>query len=205
MAVGRFPGPRTTRPLLVSSGGHDAAVSEEDVVVVVGVGTADIEPDRVRASIGVSTVAETVGAALAAAAVAQDRIIAVALAAGVGRSAIQTIGYHVGPEYDANGPANRHRADATLSIVVHDVAGAGELLGAMSEAAGDSFRVHGVMPESSQEVAGRREARASAVRVARQQAEELAAAASVRLGRLRSLVEGGAAADGPWRGGAGRS
>lgn len=167
-------------------------MTEEAVIVVVAVGSAELIPDRVRAIVGVSCVATTVGQALSDAALAQEQILKVATAAGVERSAIQSAGYHVGENYGLSGGAAGHRADASLSIVVEDTALAGSLLGSMGEAVGDAFRVHAVRPESSDVEGGRRIAREGAVGAARRQAQELATAAGVELGRLRSLVENGA-------------
>jgi uncharacterized protein len=164
-------------------------VTEDAVIVVVGVGSAELIPDRVRAMVGVSSVAPTIGQALSDAARAQEDIVNVALAAGVGRSSIQTAGYHVGENYAPSGAGGGHRADASLSIVVEDMALAGSLLGSMAEAVGDAFRVHGVRPEASDMEGGRRVARESAVGAARRQAQELAMAAGVQLGKLLSLVE----------------
>lgn len=162
------------------------------MIVVVGVGSAEMSPDRVRAIVGVSSVAPTVGQALSDAALAQEQIVKAALAAGIERSSIQTAGYHVGENYGLSGGAAGHRADASLSIVVEDMALAGSLLGSMGEAVGDAFRVHAVRPEASDLESGRRVAREAAVGAARRQAEELATAAGVELGRLLSLVENGA-------------
>ena len=176
-------------------------IEEEDVIVVVGAGVAEVAPDRVRAVIGASCVAATVAEALTAVATAQERILGIVLGAGIDRSSVQTLGYHVGPDFDARGPSDRHRADVTLAVVLDDIVGAATLLAAMSEAVGDAFRVNGVTPESSDLEPGRRVAREAAVGAARRQAEELAAAAGVRLGRLRSLAEGSGPTVRPWGGG----
>ena len=162
------------------------------MIVVVGVGSAELIPDRVRAIVGVSSVASTIGQALSDAARAQEHLVNVALAAGVERSSIQTAGYQVGENYPPSGGAGGHRADASLSIVVEDMALAGSLLASIAEAVGDAFRVHAVRPEASDVEAGRRAAREAAVGAARRQAQELAMAAGVQLGRLLSLVENGA-------------
>jgi uncharacterized protein YggE len=162
---------------------------------------AEVEPDRIRAIVGVSTVASTVGEALSAAAEAQERIIEAAVAAGVDRSAAQTVGYRVGQDYEPGGAVSRHRADVSLSLVFPDIAGASSLLAVMGEAAGDSFRVHGVNPEASDAEPARRVAREAAVTAAARQAGELASAAGVRLGRLKSLVEGAGGPGGQWSGG----
>lgn len=179
---------RRVRATLIARG-HDSDMNEDAVIVVVGVGSAELEPDRVRAVVGVSTVATTVGQALSDAAVAQERMVNVAADAGIERSLVQTVGYHVGPDYDSRGGPSRQRADASLSLAIDDMARAGALIAEMSEAVGDSFRIHAVRPESSDVERGRSVAREAAVRAARRQAEELAAAAGVELGRLRSLVE----------------
>ena len=167
-------------------------MTEDAVIVVVGVGSAVLIPDRVRAVVGVSSVATTVGQALSDAALAQEQIVNVALAAGVERSAIQTAGYRVGENYGPSGGAAGHRADASLSIFVEDTTLAGSLLNSMSEAVGDAFRVHAVGPEASDVEGGRSVAREAAVGAARRQALELATAAGVELGRLLSLVENAA-------------
>lgn len=164
---------------------------DEDVIVVVGVGTGHAEPDLVRAHIGVSMVAPTVSEALTNAAAAQSRIIEVLLAAGVDRTAIRTIGYQAGQDYETPGPSSRHRADVNLEVRLPDIDRVGRLLADVGETAGDGLRVRGIFSELSDPEPARTVARAAAVSAARAQAEELAAAAGVRLGRLRSLVEGG--------------
>ena len=164
-------------------------MSDPGVIVAVGIGAAGGVPDRVRVMVGVSTVAESVGEAMSDAAAAQDRLIEAAMAAGVDRSSIQTAGYNVGRDYEAGPVPSRYRADAGLALLLPDMTAAAAVLGSMSDAAGDAFRIHFVRPELSDTEAARRTARADAVRAARRQAEELAGAAGVELGRLRSLVE----------------
>ena len=82
--------------------------------------------------------------------------------------------------------------DVAIQVVLPDVTSAGELLARVSDAVGEGFRVDGVWPDLADPSPARRSARTDAVNAAREQAEELAVAAGVRLGRLRSLVEGGA-------------
>ena len=164
---------------------------DEDVIVVVGVGAGEAEPDSVRATIGVSLVAPTVAEALTGAAAAHATVIEVLEAGGVARRDIRTVGYQAGPDYDGARSSSRHRADATLEVRVAGLGEVGSLLARVGEAVGDALRVHSILPEVSDPEPARSAARAAAVSAARKQAEELAAAAGVRLGRLRSLVEGG--------------
>jgi len=166
-------------------------MDEADVIVVVGVGSAQAEPDRVRVIVGASVVADTVGEALTAAAQAQERLVATLTAAGVVKESIQTTAYNAGRDYESAESLNRQRADVSLRVTLPDVVSAGELLARVSEAVGAGFRVNGLWPDLADPESARRTARADAVAAARRQAEELAAAAGVRLGRLRSLVEGG--------------
>ena len=166
------------------------------MIVVLGVGTAMVEPDRVRAALGISITALTVGEALTDAAGAQARALDVLRSAGVPSSAVQTSGYRAGRDHEASHGSTRQRVDVSLHVTLPDVATAGELLARVSDAVGDGFRVDHVWPHVSDPSAARRAARAAAVAAAREQAEELAAAAGVRLGRLRSLVEGGAVGGG---------
>ena len=172
------------------------------MIVVMGVGTAMVEPDRVRAALGISVVALSVGEALTEAAGAQARALEVLRSAGVPSSAVQTSGYRAGRDHEASQGSKRQRVDVSLHVALPDVATAGTLLARVSDAVGDGFRVDAVWPHVSDPSAARRAARAAAVVAAREQAEELAAAAGVGLGRLRSLVEGGAiVGGGPLSGG----
>jgi len=166
-------------------------VDEADVIVVTGVGTVHTDPDRVRATVGISTVALSVGEALVSAAAAQRRALDALAAAGVAAASIQTSGYRAGRDYEGPQGSSRQRVDVSLQIILGDVVTAGELLAKVSDAVGDDFRVDGVWPDLGDPSSARRTARAAAVAAARDQAEQLAAAAGVRLGRLRSLVEGG--------------
>jgi uncharacterized protein len=163
---------------------------DEDVIVVTATGTAAAAPDGVRAHVGLSVPAPTVAEALTAAAAGQERIVEELLAAGVDRSAIRTVAYQAGEDYGPAGPVKRHRADATLEICLPDIGRVGELLARLAEVVGDGLRINSVQPDLGDPEPARQEARAAAVVNARRQAEELADAAGVRLGRLRSLVEG---------------
>lgn len=162
------------------------------MIVVTGVGTVQAEPDRVRARLGVSVVALSVGEALTSAAAAHGRTVEALRLGGVEGGSVQTSGYRAGRDYEAPAGSSRHRVDVAIQVVLPDVASAGELLARVSGAVGEGFRVDGVWPDLSDPSPARRTARTAAVAAAREQAEELAVAAGVRLGRLRSLVEGGA-------------
>jgi uncharacterized protein YggE len=168
-------------------------VDEEDSIVVVGVGTVLGKPDQVRARVGVSAVAPTIAEALTAAAGTQERLLSVATGAGLARSSIQTSGYRAGHDYQAQPASTRYRVDASLVLLLPDLARAGEVLAEMAAEAGDAFEIHGVSPEISDPEPLRATAREAAVIAARTKAEQLAAAAGVRLGRLRSIVEGASA------------
>jgi uncharacterized protein YggE len=170
------------------------AVDEGDTITVVGVGSVHVEPDRLRLHLAVSSVAPTVAEALSDAAAAQDRMIEVLVAGGLPRTAMQTTGYHAGADHSAPAGSTRQQVEVSLSVVLPDVGDAGELLGRLSDAAGPGFRVNGLSPDIADQAPHRTVARAEAVAAARRMAEELAAAAGVRLGRLRSLVDG---TDGP--------
>jgi len=167
--------------------------SDADVIIVVGVGSAQMEPDRVRAIVGVSVVASTVGEALTAAADAQARLVAVLTADGVRSTSIQTVAYGVGRDRGGDRLSSRHRADVSMRVLLPDVPTAGEIIARAAEAIGDGFRVHGLWPDVADREPAHRSARADAVGAARRQAEELAAAGGVRVGSLRSLVESCAA------------
>jgi uncharacterized protein YggE len=76
-----------------------------------------------------------------------------------------------------------------VTATLHDIAAAGALIDQAAAAAGDAIRVQSIQFSVADESAARAEARADAVRRALAQARQLADAAGVGLGPVRSIVE----------------
>ena len=177
---------------------YGAAVGDQDeqhrrrrdpTVRTTAVGTAQAVPDQVRISMAVEAGADAVGAALRAASEGVDRLLAVLDAQGVPPADRQTSGLAVQPTWTSDGPSG-HTASYGLAVVVRDLAAAGALVQAAAEHVGDLLRVHGFALSVRDPAPAQREARQTAVRSCRAQAEQIAAAAGGELGDLLRLVEG---------------
>jgi uncharacterized protein YggE len=168
-------------------------VAEEgpvDVITVVGTGAAVAEVDGAVLRLGLEVTAGTATAAMSELAQRSDAVSTAGRAAGLTGADLQTQGLSLQPRWE--GPTQRvvgYRAEHTLSVIVADVASAPRLIDVLSGAAGDALRLGGLVMTSSGEPAARADAAERALRNARQQAERLAHAAGVTLGRVLSIRE----------------
>lgn len=165
-------------------------------VTTTAVGTAQVVPDQVRISLAVEAGAGAVGDALRAASEGVDRLIAVLDEAGVPAADRQTSGLGVQPAWAEGGPSG-HTASYGLSVVVRDLAAAGDLVQAAAGAVGDLLRVHGFGLSVRDPEPAQREARRTAVLACRAQAEQVAQAAGGELGDLLRLTEGAGSGGAP--------
>jgi uncharacterized protein len=157
-----------------------------------GTGHVDVKPDLLRISMGVETFAVTTAEVLdtvtSKAALVNDAMKAL----GVPPADIQTTQLTVYPRYDNPGPyasqtISGYVASVGVSVKATDIARASTLVDAAARAAGDAFRVNGLnwsvdKPEPLLAVA-----RADAVAKAGVQAKQLAEAAGLKLGAIRSI------------------
>jgi uncharacterized protein YggE len=165
----------------------------EPVLEVTAAGHAPAVPDQVVVGLGVEVRDASVGPAVSRASDGVDRLLAVLDAAGVTGEDRQTTGLAVQENYGPQGP-DGVLAAYRLTVVVRDLAAAGALVQTAADAVGEALRVYGFSLGVADVEPVEARARAAAVRAARSQAEQLAAAAGARLGRLLELREGG---DGP--------
>jgi uncharacterized protein YggE len=110
-------------------------------------------------------------------------------AAGVPPADRQTSGLDVQPAWTGSRQSG-HTASYGLSVVVQDLASAGQLVQAAAEGIGDLLRVHGFGLAVRDPEPAKAQARSRAVQACRAQAEQLAAAAGGGLGELLRLTEG---------------
>jgi uncharacterized protein YggE len=165
-----------------------------------GTGVATATPDTATVVLGVETRDANAAAALAANSERAAAVIGVIEGAGVPKGDIRTSKLAIlptrAPESDRiTGYEVTNQVTATL----HDVAGAGALIDAAAAAAGDAVRVQDISFSIADETAAKAAARADAVRQALTQAEQLAEAAGVELGPIRSIVELPGAQPAPYR------
>jgi uncharacterized protein len=157
-------------------------------IVVHGVGRVNATPDRVTIQIGVETSAPTAGQALKDNSTKATQLISTLKGRGIAEKDIQTSGLSINPQYDNTGrKIERYIVSNSVSVIVRDVNGAGPLIDAAASSAGDAIRVNSLQFGISETAAIVEQARVGAVADARKQAEQLAKAAGVKLGALRTI------------------
>jgi uncharacterized protein YggE len=146
-------------------------------------------PDRAVFILGASLAAETVAAAMAEVSSRVERLLEVLAGYGVEASRVQTHELSIWPEHDREGARIGFRVRNLVRVVIDDLPRVGEVVAGAIDALGDAAEVQGlrlVLEDSQQAMA---EARRRAWASARAQAEELAAAAGLRLGAPISIIE----------------
>lgn len=192
---------------LVMAGCTDSTVigSGEDLpsITARGVGEVTGIPDTVVIVLGVETQAPQAADALARNNESSEAVIQELRDAGVEEEDIQTSQFSISPRFgerDGLSPDFPVPPGPTGEIVGYTVtnlvtarmsseSNAGELIDAAAQAAGDDIRVQSVRFEIDDKGPLFAEARADAVERAREQAEQLAQAAGVELGEVRSITE----------------
>lgn len=193
-------------PLALSAAFATTAAHAEDAkrdlfITVQGIGNIVVAPDQAMISGGVISEAATAAEALAANSKALAGVVEKLKAAGVAEKDMQTNGFSVQPKYTDYGKTDKapvidgYQVSNSISIKVRDMAKLGDLLDAM--VASGSNAINGVSFIVSDADKRSDDARKAAVADARRKAELYAAAAGVKLGKVLSMSEGGAAVPQP--------
>jgi uncharacterized protein YggE len=170
-------------------GSASSAAAEAGGITVVGTASVSSVPDQAELSFGVQSEGESARAALAANAAEMRKVIAALKAAGV--ADVKTQSVSLSPRYNERSEAQGFVALNTVSATIKQLARAGAVIDA-AVAAGAN-QVYGPSLSSGDQTARYREALKLAVANARANAQVLAAAANVSLGRVTAVVEGGGA------------
>lgn len=186
--------------LVACDGGGDTIVQTTNGgatgIAATGNGRAFGEPDVAVVTVGVNVQRDTVEQARNDAATAQQAVIDSLKDNGVADEDIQTVGFSVYPQY--NYPPDRPQGEIigyvvsnVVSAKIRDLDTTGEIIDDATVAGGNDAVVQGVSftiddPSDLQE-----QARREAVDKARAQAEQLADAAGVNLGKIISISESG--------------
>ena len=173
-----------TLPGLASS-----AAAEAGGITVVGTASVSSVPDRAELSFGVESQGQTARAALAANATEMRKVIAALKAAGA--ADVKTQSVSLSARYDERSEAQGFIAVNSVSVTIKQLARAGAVIDAAVEAGAN--QVYGPSLSSSDETEQYRRALEVAVANARANAQVLAAAANVSLGRVTAIVESGGA------------
>ncbi|CRK50689.1 Lipoprotein [Rhodococcus sp. RD6.2] len=165
------------------------------------VGTVTAAPDTATVVLGVQTQAATADAALAANAERATALIDSLKAKGVAEGDIATSGLSVQPTFgNSSTDITGYQVTNQVTATVHDIAGAGELIDAAAAAAGDAVRVQSLSFSVDDDSELRAQARSKAVQQAQTQAGQIADAAGVSLGGVRSITEVSAETPAPMQG-----
>ena len=173
------------------AGGKAAASSSSGrTITVTGSGSVSTVPDRALFSFGVTSTGTTATQALNANATEMGRVIAAIKASRVTPADIQTQSVSLNPRYTPNGDAIiGYVASNTVSATLRVLDKAGAVVDA-AVAAGAN-QVFGPSLTRSDQTALYQQALRAAVANARGKALAIAKASKVRLGQVKSVVEGG--------------
>ncbi len=186
-------------PVPVNSNG--AGLTSVPGITTRGVGTVTRAPDTLTVVIGVQTRGPSAKSALDANTGKATALISVLKSNGVAAADLQTSQLSVTPTSDpATGRITGYEVTNQVSAKLHDIGAAGGLIDAAAGAAGDAVRIQQISFSIDDDSASRAQARANAVRQAQDRAKQMADAAGVRLGRVRSITEVSANPPGPFGG-----
>lgn len=183
----------TARPTRARAATEPA--TDADVRTLVATGTARVRgvPDVLTMALGVTSRADTVGAALDRNNAAIGKVMGVLTDGGVDEKDVQTSSFSIGPVYDDRSTKIvGYQVSNVLTVQLRDLAKAGALIDKAAQAGGDDVVMQGVafsFDDASKLVA---QARTEAVRRARTQAQQLAEAAGVELVAVRTISEASA-------------
>lgn len=153
-----------------------------------GVGKVTGTPDIVIVTLGVETSGPSAKAALDANNGHAATVIDLLKRNGVADADLRTSQLSVSPSYSENGRINGYQVSNLVTATLRDIAASGGLIDAVAEAVGDAVRVQQLSFGIDDDSGLRAQARADAVRKAQDQARQMAEAAGVALGEIRSIT-----------------
>ncbi len=152
-------------------------------------GTVTGTPDVVKISLGVETRSPSAQTALDDNNRLATDVINVVKEKGVAPEDLQTSQLSIYPSYDDKGAITGYQVTNMVTAKLRDIAGAGALIDAAGQAAGDAVRVQQLTFAIDDDSELRANARADAVHRAQAQAQQLADAAGITLGPIHSITE----------------
>lgn len=172
----------------------EAATDGRPGITARGVGTRTSTPDTMTVVLGVATRGASAREALADNSAQATALIEVLTGGGVAAEDLQTSQLSVYPTFDQSGARiTGYEVTNQVTATLRDIAAAGGLIDAAAAVAGDAVRVQQFGFSLDEDDAGadapRAQARAEAVEQAQARAGQLATAAGVRLGGIRSITE----------------
>ena len=167
-----------------NSGVADGSISAE------AIGTISGTPDVVTIVIGVQTQSASAQTALDDNNKKAAEVIGVLKDSGVAPADLQTSQLSINPSYDEKGQQiTGYQVTNMVTAKLRDISTAGAVIDAAGKTAGDAVRVQQLSFSIDDDSALRAEARADAVKRAQAQAKQMADAAGIQLGAIRSITE----------------
>ena len=164
--------------------------SETPVITAVGTGQVKGQPDLLTLVLGVQTQAASSQAALKDNANRANALIDTLKSHGVAAQDISTDQLNINPTYTNDGRTiTGYQVSNIVTARVHDISRAGSVIDAAAGAAGDAIRVQQISFGFDDNSALLAAARSDGVRRAHDQADQMAKAAGVKLGKVRSISE----------------
>ncbi|QDQ98471.1 SIMPL domain-containing protein [Tomitella fengzijianii] len=152
-------------------------------------GTVSGTPDTVTVVLAVQTQAASANAALTDNADKANTVIDLLKGKGIAAEDIKTSNLNLRPQHGPDQQITGYQVTNEVTATVHDISKAGPLIDAAAGAAGDAIRVRQTSFSISDDSDLRAQARAEAVTQAQEQAKQIAEAAGVDLGGVRSISE----------------
>lgn len=154
-----------------------------------GVGKASATPDTFVILIGVSTQGASAKAALAENNAKSTALLDLLRANGIAAKDLQTRQLSINPTYTDKSKISGYQVENMVQAKSRDLTRAGELIDAATGVVGNAIRLQHISFSVGEDSALRAQARSEAVNQAKTQAAQLAKAAGVTLGRIRSITE----------------
>jgi uncharacterized protein YggE len=162
---------------------HAVSDATERTISVTGTGIVNVVPDRAVLTFGVDTSATTAGAALSANSAAMRKVLAALRAAGIDTKDLQTSQVSLSPSYDENEEKIiGFDASNSVTVIVRTISKAGALIDVAVKAGAN--QVDGPSLQRSDQGELGRKALAAAMADARANAQAIAAAAGLTLGKV---------------------
>jgi len=177
----------TSSPAAPTSGSAQSTstATGNGVITSQGIGEVIGTPDVVTISLGVQTDASTASVALADNSTRAAAVIKVIKASGVADTDLHTSQLSINQTSDKDGKVTGFQVSNMVTAKLHSIFAAGPLI----DAAGNAIRVQQLSFSIDDESTLIASASADAVKKAQTQAEQLAKAAGVTLGKIKSIIE----------------
>jgi uncharacterized protein YggE len=190
-AAGCSSGSSKTATSAALTAATTTGVTPGPTINVAGHGKVEGTPDVMTVTMGVQTIDPSAQAALQRNNQHATALIAALKARGVAAKDIQTVDLNVSPNFDKNFHVTGYSASNTVTAKLRDLAKAGEVIDAAALTAGEDVRLQGVSFSIDNTSALVAKARADAIKDALAQGKQLASAAQVTLGPIRTIDDTG--------------